>query len=33
VTTGSWTGATLGMAGSLVDVVFSSAGEVHLRFE
>jgi 2-keto-4-pentenoate hydratase len=32
VTTGSWTGNTLGMAGSLVDVVFSSAGEVHLRF-
>jgi 2-keto-4-pentenoate hydratase len=32
VTTGSWTGNTLGIAGSLVDVVFSTAGEVHLRF-
>ena len=32
VTTGSWTGNTPGLAGSLVDVVFSSAGEVHLRF-
>jgi 2-keto-4-pentenoate hydratase len=33
VTTGSWTGLSLGMAGSAVDVNFSTAGEVHLRFE
>jgi 2-keto-4-pentenoate hydratase len=33
VTTGSWTGLSLGMARSNVDVRFSSAGEVHLRFE
>jgi 2-keto-4-pentenoate hydratase len=33
VTTGSWTGLSLGMAGSRVDVTFSAAGEVHLRFE
>ena len=33
VTTGSWTGLSLGIAGSQVDVKFSSAGGVHLRFE
>src|SRR6202789_1903250 len=33
VTTGSWTGLSLGMARSEVDVKFSFAGEVHLRFE
>lgn len=33
VTTGSWTGVTLGIACSRVDVQFSTAGEVHLRFE
>jgi 2-keto-4-pentenoate hydratase len=33
VTTGSWTGLTLGMAGSSVDVTFSTAGKVDLRFE
>jgi 2-keto-4-pentenoate hydratase len=33
VTTGSWTGLSLGTAGSSVDVTFSTAGEVHLRFE
>jgi 2-keto-4-pentenoate hydratase len=33
VTTGSWTGLSLGTAGSSVDVAFSTAGEVHLRFE
>jgi 2-keto-4-pentenoate hydratase len=33
VTTGSWTGLSMGIAGSKVDVAFSSAGEVHLRFE
>jgi 2-keto-4-pentenoate hydratase len=33
VTTGSWTGLTLGIAGSSVDVHFSTAGEVDLRFE
>ena len=32
VTTGSWTGLSLGTAGSTVDVRFSTAGEVHLRF-
>jgi len=32
VTTGSWTGLSLGTAGSSVDVTFSTAGEVHLRF-
>jgi 2-keto-4-pentenoate hydratase len=33
VTTGSWTGVTLGTACSRVDVRFSTAGDVHLRFE
>jgi 2-keto-4-pentenoate hydratase len=33
VTTGSWTGLALGTAGSSVDVHFSTAGEVDLRFE
>jgi 2-keto-4-pentenoate hydratase len=33
VTTGSWTGLALGTAGSCVDVKFSTAGEVDLRFE
>jgi 2-keto-4-pentenoate hydratase len=33
VTTGSWTGLTLAIAGSRVDVNFSTAGEVDLRFE
>src|SRR5580704_1778548 len=33
VTTGSWTGLSLGTAGSCVDVRFSTAGEVDLRFE
>jgi 2-keto-4-pentenoate hydratase len=33
VTTGSWTGLSLAIAGSEVDVKFWSAGEVHLRFE
>ena len=33
VTTGSWTGVTLGIACSRVDVQFSTAGDVHLRFE
>ncbi|XCB28732.1 2-keto-4-pentenoate hydratase [Tunturibacter empetritectus] len=33
VTTGSWTGVTSGDPGSVADVKFSSAGEVHLRFE
>jgi 2-keto-4-pentenoate hydratase len=33
VTTGSWTGLALGTAGSCVDVHFSTAGEVDLRFE
>jgi 2-keto-4-pentenoate hydratase len=33
VTTGSWTGLALGMADSEVDVKFSTAGEVNLRFE
>jgi 2-keto-4-pentenoate hydratase len=33
VTTGSWTGLSLGIAGAKVDVAFSTAGEVHLRFE
>lgn len=32
ITTGSWTGNTLGSAGSTVDVTFGTAGEVHLRF-
>jgi 2-keto-4-pentenoate hydratase len=32
VTTGSWTGLSLGTAGSSADVTFSTAGEVHLRF-
>jgi 2-keto-4-pentenoate hydratase len=33
ITTGSWTGLALGTAGSCVDVTFSTAGQVHLRFE
>jgi 2-keto-4-pentenoate hydratase len=33
VTTGSWTGLALAIAGSCVDVTFSTAGKVHLRFE
>ncbi|HXC96327.1 MAG TPA: hypothetical protein VNU92_11540 [Edaphobacter sp.] len=33
VTTGSWTGVERGIAHSRVDVTFSTAGEVHLRFE
>ena len=33
VTTGSWTGLSLAIAGSEVDVTFSTAGEVHLQFE
>jgi 2-keto-4-pentenoate hydratase len=33
VTTGSWTGLSPAIAGSQVDVTFSTAGEVHLRFE
>jgi 2-keto-4-pentenoate hydratase len=33
VTTGSWTGLSLGIARSEVDVKFSTAGEVSLRFE
>jgi 2-keto-4-pentenoate hydratase len=33
VTTGSWTGLELGLAQSRVDVKFSTAGRVHLRFE
>jgi 2-keto-4-pentenoate hydratase len=33
VTTGSWTGVSLAIAGSQVDVDFSTAGGVHLRFE
>jgi 2-keto-4-pentenoate hydratase len=33
VTTGSWTGLELGIACSRVDVQFSTAGDVHLRFE
>lgn len=32
ITTGSWTGLTQGLAGSSVDVVFSTAGRVRLRF-
>lgn len=32
ITTGSWTGLTLASAGSSVDVVFSTAGRVTLRF-
>jgi 2-keto-4-pentenoate hydratase len=32
ITTGSWTGLTQGMAGSSVDVTFSTAGRVRLRF-
>ncbi len=32
VTTGSWTGVTLADPRSLVNVKFSAAGEVHLRF-
>jgi 2-keto-4-pentenoate hydratase len=33
VTTGSWTGVSMGTAGSSVDVNFSTAGEVDLKFE
>jgi 2-keto-4-pentenoate hydratase len=33
VTTGSWTGVSLGTAGSCAEVKFSTAGEVDLRFE
>jgi 2-keto-4-pentenoate hydratase len=33
VTTGSWTGVSVAMASSEVDVKFSTAGEVDLRFE
>jgi 2-keto-4-pentenoate hydratase len=33
VTTGSWTGVTMAEKGSTSNVKFSSAGEVHLRFE
>ena len=33
VTTGSWTGLSLGMAGAEVDVAFSTADKVHLQFE
>ncbi len=33
VTTGSWTGLSLGMAGAGVDVTFSTVGKVHLQFE
>jgi len=33
ITTGSWTGAELADAGTTADVKFSTAGEVHLRFE
>jgi 2-keto-4-pentenoate hydratase len=33
VTTGSWTGLTIADPSSAADVKFSSAGEVHLRFE
>lgn len=32
ITTGSWTGNTLASAGSVVDVQFSTAGRVNLRF-
>lgn len=32
ITTGSWTGYTLAEAGSVVDVSFSTAGKVNLRF-
>jgi 2-keto-4-pentenoate hydratase len=32
ITTGSWTGNTLGFAGSVVDVEFSTAGNASLRF-
>jgi 2-keto-4-pentenoate hydratase len=32
ITTGSWTGNTLASAGSSVDVTFSTAGRVELRF-
>jgi 2-keto-4-pentenoate hydratase len=33
VTTGSWTGVTVADPGSTADVTFSTAGQVHLRFE
>ena len=32
ITTGSWTGNTLASAGSVVDVAFSTVGNVNLRF-
>ena len=32
ITTGSWTGNTLGSTGSVVDVAFSTVGDVTLRF-
>lgn len=32
ITTGSWTGNTMASAGSVVDVQFSTAGHVNLRF-
>jgi len=32
ITTGSWTGNTLATAGAAVDVRFSTAGQVYLRF-
>jgi 2-keto-4-pentenoate hydratase len=32
ITTGSWTGNTLGLSGSTVDVHFATAGHVNLRF-
>jgi 2-keto-4-pentenoate hydratase len=32
-TTGSWTGLSHAIGGSVVDVEFSTAGKVHLRFE
>jgi 2-keto-4-pentenoate hydratase len=32
ITTGSWTGNTQASAGSVVDVQFSTAGRVNLRF-
>ena len=33
ITTGSWTGVTMADAGSTAEARFSTAGEVHLRFE
>ena len=32
ITTGSWTGNTLACPGSVVEVIFSTAGRVDLRF-